>query len=229
MTEAPYAAISHCVFDAYGTLLDLDSATHGATEKIGAEKERALNALWRRKQLDYTWLRSLMGTYDDFWHVTGEALDHAMDALSVAEPSLRAELMQNYLGLRAFDDAVPTLRALGDAGKRRVVLSNGAPSMLTSSITQGACGELIEDILSADSVGVFKPDPRVYQMACDHLSAAPDEIAFFSSNGWDVAGAAAFGFNTIWVNRTGAAAERLPKGPAHVLPDLASAKALFGA
>lgn len=228
MSSAPYADIAHCVFDAYGTLLDLDSATHGATDKIGADKERALNALWRRKQLDYTWLRSLMGTYDDFWRVTGEALDHAMDALDVAEPSLRAELMQNYLGLRAFADAAPTLQAFADAGKRRVVLSNGAPSMLTSSITQGSCGELIDDILSADSVGVFKPDPRVYQLACDHLNAEPAEIAFFSSNGWDVAGAAAFGFKTIWINRAGAAPERLPKGPDHSFADLASAKALFG-
>ncbi|MEM6490563.1 MAG: haloacid dehalogenase type II [Pseudomonadota bacterium] len=228
MSDAPYADIAHCVFDAYGTLLDLESATHGATAKIGAEKEKALNALWRRKQLDYTWLRSLMGHYDDFWRVTGEALDHAMDALDVADPSLRAELMQNYLGLRAFDDAAPTLQALSDAGKRRVVLSNGAPSMLTSSITQGSCGGLIDAILSADSVQVFKPDPRVYQLACDRLNAEPGEICFFSSNGWDIAGASEFGFHTIWVNRAGATPERLPKGPTHTLPDLASAKPLFG-
>ena len=228
MTDAPYAAHTHCVFDAYGTLLNLDSATHGAVEKIGAEKERALNALWRRKQLDYTWLRSLMGAYDDFWRVTGEALDHAMAAMEIDDAALRAELMQNYLGLSPFDDAKPTLQALADAGKRRIVLSNGAPSMLTSSITQGACSELIEANLSADTVGVFKPDPKVYQLACDHLDAKPEEICFFSSNGWDIAGASAFGFNTIWVNRAGAAAERLPHGPAHTLPDLASAKALFG-
>lgn len=219
----------YCVFDAYGTLLDLNSALHGADRALTPDQSEALGALWRRKQLEYTWLRSLSGVFEDFWRVTGEALDHAMIACRIDDPALRAELMQNYLGLSSFPDAEPALAALKAGGKRNAVLSNGSQTMLTSAVTQGPCGVYFEAVLSADRAQVFKPHPDVYRLALDALGgAAPREVAFFSSNGWDVAGAATFGFNAVWVNRAGAPPERLPHGPVATIASLAEAPTLFG-
>lgn len=219
----------YCVFDAYGTLLDLNSALHGADRVLTAEQVEALGALWRRKQLEYTWLRSLSGVFEDFWRVTGEALDHALIAMAIDDPSLRAELMQNYLGLASFPDAEPAVARLKAAGKRNAVLSNGSQTMLTSAVTQGPCGAHFEAVLSADQVEVFKPHPDVYRLALDTLGGEdPAQVAFFSSNGWDVAGAATFGFNAVWVNRAGAPPERLPHGPVATIASLAEAPALFG-
>lgn len=217
-----------CVFDAYGTLLDLNSALHGADKVLTAEKVEALGALWRRKQLEYTWLRSLSGEFEDFWRVTGEALDHAMAAMEIDAPALRAELMQNYLGLSSFEDAEPALAAMVKGRKRCAVLSNGSQTMLTSAVTQGVCGQHFEAVLSADAAQIFKPAPAVYQLALDQLDTTADRVAFFSSNGWDVAGAATFGFNAVWVNRAGFASERLPHGPKAIIDSLEKAPALFG-
>lgn len=221
--------IEFCVFDAYGTLLDLNSSMHGAERLLDPPQVAALGALWRRKQLEYTWLRSLSGRFDDFWRVTGEALDHAMEALAIEAPDLRAQLMQNYLGLALFADAAGALEALRAMGKRCAVLSNGSQTMLTSAVTQSPCGGHFEAVLSADAAQIYKPHPKVYHLALDRLNAKADQIAFFSSNGWDVAGAASFGFRTIWVNRAGATRERLPHGPSHTVSSLTEALALFAA
>ncbi len=204
--------IRACVFDAYGTLFDFNAPLAARRERIGPEADR-LSALWRQKQIDYTWLRSLMGKYADFWRVTGEALDYAMRACDCEDPTLRAELMQLYLALDAFADARPCLEALGARRLRTAILSNGTPTMLTAAVNANAMTPLLDRLLSVEACGVFKPHPSAYQLAVDALEAPPAQICFVSANGWDVAGAAAFGFRAVWIDRQGAPAETLPFRP----------------
>lgn len=206
-------AAGACVFDAYGTLFDVAAAARNLSERLG-DKMAPLSDLWRRKQLEYTWLRSLMGRYADFWQVTGEALRFSMDSLGIGDnDDLYAALMDLYLRLDAFAEVPGVLKALQDKGIRRAILSNGSPAMLQSAVRNARLEDVIEVALSVDELGVYKPDPRVYQLACDHLDLTPDKIVFMSSNAWDVAGAAAFGFRVVWINRYAQAPERLPAGP----------------
>ena len=204
--------IRACVFDAYGTLFDFNAPLAARRARIGPAADR-LSAVWRQKQIDYTWLRSLMGKYADFWQVTGEALDYAMAACEVDDPALRAELMQLYLALDAFPDARPCLEALKGRRMRTAVLSNGAPTMLTAAVNANTLTPLLDRVLSVDACGVFKPHPSVYRLAVDELDAQPAQVCFVSANGWDAAGAAAFGFRAVWINRAGAPAETLPFQP----------------
>jgi len=205
--------IHACVFDAYGTLFDFNAPLAARQARIGAAADR-LSALWRQKQIDYTWLRSLMGKYVDFWQVTGEALDYAMADCGVADPALRAELMQLYLSLDAFADARPCLEAVRARRIRTAVLSNGNETMLTAAVNANALAPLLDRALSVESCAVFKPHPSVYRLAVDALDTPPAQICFVSANGWDVAGAAAFGFRSVWINRAGATRETLPFPPA---------------
>ena len=204
--------IRACVFDAYGTLFDFNAPLAARQARIGPAADR-LSAVWRQKQIDYTWLRSLMGKYADFWQVTGEALDYAMAACDVDDPALRAELMQLYLALDAFPDARPCLEALKGRRMRTAVLSNGTVTMLTAAVNANTLTPLLDRVMSVDPCGVFKPHPSVYQLAVDELDAQPAQICFVSANGWDVAGAAAFGFRSVWINRAGAPVETLPFQP----------------
>jgi 2-haloacid dehalogenase len=216
------------VFDAYGTLFDVGSVARRHAARLGDEWV-AFSALWRRKQLEYTWLRTLIGKYTDFWHVTGESLDYALAAHRIANPGLRAALMEQYLALDPYPDVKPVLTALHAAHKKSVVLSNGTASMLIAAISTARLAGLMESPLSVDSVGAFKPQAAVYQLAVDRLGTPAARIAFVSGNGWDAWSAAAFGFSTVWVNRDDAPRERLPDpAPGTIVASLAELPPLLG-
>ena len=221
------ANIGACVFDAYGTLYDFNSAAARCRARLGGKADE-LSALWRSKQLQYSWLRSLMGAYAPFWQVTGEALDFAMQSLGLADKALRAELMDCYRNVDPFPEVPGVLARLKDQGLRLAILSNGSPDMLAAAANHAKLYGLLEASLSVDAVKIYKPDRRVYQLACDHFGVAPAHIAFFSSNGWDAHGAQHFGFQTAWLNRAGLARENLPGAPAHECRTLADLPALLG-
>lgn len=219
--------IAACVFDVYGTLLDFNAAVAKRRQQIGPKAD-ALSALWRQKQLEYTWLRSLMGRHTDFWTVTGDALDHALAALEIDDAALRDELLALYRRPSPYPEVIDTLGAIRAAGMPTAVLSNGEPTMLADGLDAAGIAPLLDHVWSVEAVGVFKPHPSVYRLATEALSLPAGRIAFLSANGWDIAGAAAFGLNAIWINRAGATPERLPAGPAAVLPSLAALPELIG-
>ena len=219
--------IRACVFDAYGTLFDVHSAVGRLRPQIGAQADE-LSQLWRAKQLEYSWLRALMGRHADFWQVTGDALDYALARTGVGA-SVREPLMRAYLTLEAYPEVVDVLRRLRAAGLKLAILSNGEPAMLAAAVDNAGIGALLDAVLSVEEVGVYKPDPRVYRLAVDRLSLRPDQVAFQSSNAWDVHGAASFGLRPVWINRFGAPAERLPGAAEHALRDLSGLPGLLGA
>jgi 2-haloacid dehalogenase len=218
--------IRACVFDAYGTLFDVHSAVGRLRPQIGKHAD-ALSQLWRTKQLEYTWLRALMGRHADFWQVTGEALDYALDRLGIEPAPVRAPLMDAYLTLDAYPEVPDVLRRLHDAGLKLAILSNGEPAMLAAAVENARIGALLDAVLSVEEVGVYKPEPRVYRLAVDRLALRADQIAFQSSNAWDVNGAACFGLRPVWINRFEAPAERLPGDAECQLPDLSGLPALL--
>ena len=212
MTDPRFEGIEACVFDAYGTLFDVHSAAARMKDDLG-ENAEAMSDLWRMKQLQYTWLRSLMGRHVDFWQVTGDALDYAMSALDMEDAGLRAQLMELYLQLGAYPEVADVLTELKDGGKKTAILSNGEPSMLIAAAKNAGIYKLLDGIYSVESVGVFKPHPSVYQLAADKLKVTPNDISFQSSNGWDAHAAGAFGFRVAWVNRFEQPVENLPAAP----------------
>lgn len=218
--------IKACLFDAYGTLFDVHSAIDRHRVRIGRDAER-VSALWRTKQLEYTWLRSLMGAYANFWQVTGEALDYALDTFGLHDAALREDLMRAYLNLDCYPEVKDTLAALKQNNMRIAVLSNGTRSMIGPATKAAGIEDLIDGIYTVDDVGVYKPHPKVYQLACERLHLPPDRISFHSANAWDAAGAAHFGLKAVWINRLSHTPERLPKGPAADLPDLSDLPALL--
>jgi 2-haloacid dehalogenase len=218
--------IEACVFDAYGTLFDVHSAVARLGARVGDRADN-LSQLWRTKQLEYTWLRALMGRHADFWQVTGDALDYALARTGV-DTSLHEPLMQAYLALDAYSEVPEALRRLRAGGLKTAILSNGEPRMLGAAARSAGIAELLDAVLSVEEVGVFKPHPKVYQLAIDRLAVHPDQIAFQSSNAWDVSGAAAFGLRAVWINRQGMPPERLPGAAEHELRDLSGLPALLG-
>ena len=214
MTTHPAAL----VFDAYGTLFDVHSVT-AAAEAIWPGKGAALSQLWRTKQLEYTWLRSLMGRYEDFSHVTESALRYACAGLKLPlDDAQRAQLLEGYLHLAPFPEVPAALERL--RGIRLAILSNGSPAMLEPVVFNAGLHGRITDVLSVDAVKVFKPDPRVYRLAVDRLGVPAKAIGFVSSNCWDAIGAKAFGFRTFWVNRAGAPVDEMGVRPDHELRSL---------
>ncbi|MDX1657168.1 MAG: haloacid dehalogenase type II, partial [Candidatus Competibacteraceae bacterium] len=208
----PLEGIRACVFDAYGTLFDVHSAVARHRARLG-ERADAISALWRGKQLEYTWLRSLMGRHADFWTVTHEALDYALDSHGVDDPALRADLLEAYRVLDCYPEVPGVLERLRSRGLKLAILSNGSPEMLTAAVTGAELEGAFEAVLSVEDLGVYKPDPRVYHLAVERLAVRAEEVAFLSSNGWDIAGASSFGFHALWVNRFHQCPERLPYGP----------------
>jgi 2-haloacid dehalogenase len=204
--------IRACVFDAYGTLFDFGSAAARCRDQLG-DQVPALTALWRDKQLQYTWLRAIQHCHADFWTVTGDALDYALETLGIATPELRERLMNLYLNLQAFAEVPATLRALKERGFVTAILSNGSPRMLEAAVRAAGLAPVLDAVLSVEDVGVFKPDPRVYQLAVDRLGVSAKAICFQSSNGWDAYAASAFGMRVVWCNRYGQRPERLPGRP----------------
>lgn len=227
MTSAPMTGVQACVFDAYGTLLDFNSAVMRCAEEIGPDAAK-LSDVWRQKQLQYTWLRSLMGVHADFWQVTGEALDFSLAAVGIENPPLRDRLMALCRELDAFEEVAGVLRLLKNAKMKTAILSNGTPDMLNAAVAANRLESHLDDIQSVEDVGIFKPDPRVYQMSVDRLGIAKEHICFMSSNGWDAAGAAAFGFKVVWVNRYGQPVEHLPARPDRVIETLTPLPAILG-
>ena len=203
----PQSAI---VFDAYGTLFDVHSVAALADELFPGHGD-ALSQRWRAKQLEYSWTLSLMGRYEDFWHVTDHALTFACHALALAcTPEQHDRLMKSYLRLTAFPDAAAGLKQL--SGRTLAILSNGSPAMLAAVVSSAGLGGVFTQVLSVDELRVYKPNPRVYRLAADRLRIRPSSVLFVSSNAWDVGGAKAFGFRTCWVNRDGAPPEELGLG-----------------
>lgn len=217
-----------CVFDAYGTLFDFASAARGCSDVLGADIDR-FTALWRDKQLQYTWLRAVQGQHADFWQVTGDALDFALDTLHLDAPGLRDRLMGLYMTLETFPEVRATLAALKRAGIRTAILSNGSPAMLHAVVEAAELDTLLDDVLSVEEVGVFKPHPKVYQLAVDRLRIPAKEISFQSSNAWDAYAASAFGMQVVWCNRYGQRAERLPGAPDREITSLTELPRLVGA
>jgi 2-haloacid dehalogenase len=216
--------IKTCIFDAYGTLFDVSAAARIAAAEPGRGALAAvwpvLAENWRRKQLEYSWLRAVMHAHSDFWQVTQDGLDWAMEASDLADPELRERLLALYWELAAYREVPEMLAALKARGMQTAILSNGSPAMLDGAVTSAGIGDLLDDVLSVESVGVFKPHARVYAMVTERFACRPEEVLFVSSNGWDAAGAAGFGFRTVWVNRAGLPQDRLPATPHHQLADL---------
>ncbi len=221
------SGIQACVFDAYGTLFDVHSAVAAHRMRLG-EKAEGVSSQWRTKQLEYTWLRSLMGHHADFWQVTAEALDYALASYDTVDPGLRSDLLDAYLRLDGYPEVADTLRNLKNAGIRCAILSNGSPQMLAAAADNAGLSELLDAVWSVEDVGVFKPAPQVYRLATTRFDLRADQIAFMSSNGWDCAGAAAFGLRVVWVNRFGQKPERLPFGPEAELRSLSDLPRLLG-
>src|SRR5712691_819052 len=220
--------IKACVFDAYGTLFDFAAAARACRDVLGDRTEQ-LTALWRDKQLQYTWLRAAQGRHADFWQVTGDALDFALETLGLAEPGLRYRLMQLYLTLDPFQEVPAVLRQLRANGLTTAILSNGTPEMLAAAVGNTGLGDFLDLVLSVEEVGVYKPHPKVYQLACDRLGVAPSAIAFQSSNAWDAHAAAAFGMQTVWCNRYNHRRERLPGSPDREIRSLSELPSLIAA
>ncbi len=227
MAHPRFGDIEACVFDAYGTLFDYNAAAarHGAA--LG-DKAAPLADLWRLKQLQYTWLRSLMGRHAGFWQVTGEALDYSMAALGIDDPALRAALMEAYRTLDAYPEVPETLATLRARGLKCAILSNGEPGMLAAAVEAAGIGAHLDAVLSVEEVGIFKPHPSVYRLVVDRLGVAAERVSFQSSNAWDANGAAAFGFRVAWCNRFGQGQERIPEAPDAEIATLAALPALLG-
>jgi 2-haloacid dehalogenase len=223
----PLTGIKACVFDAYGTLFDFASAARGCRDIVGDQTER-LTALWRDKQLQYTWLRAVQGRHADFWQVTGDALDYSLETLALDNPALRERLMLLYLTLETFPEVSAVLKQLKDAGMRTAILSNGSPEMLAPLVTAAKLNSLLDAVLSVEEAGVYKPHAKVYQLAVDRLGVPASAIAFQSSNAWDAYAAKVFGMQVVWCNRYGQRPERLPGTPDREIKTLSELPALVG-
>src|ERR1700730_5922825 len=227
MSGAPLRGVRACVFEAYGTLFDFASAAEGCRDALGEHTNR-LTSLWRDKQLQYTWLRAAAGRHADFWQVTGDALDFALETLGIDNAPLRERLMRLYLSLEACPEVPVVLRQLKTAGLRTAILSNGSPPMLDAVVKGAKLDGLLDAILSVEDAGVYKPHPKVYQLAIDRLGIPAKAIAFQSSNAWDAYAASAFGMQVVWCNRYGQRRERLPGAPDREVRSLAELPALVG-
>ncbi len=216
--------IKVCVFDAYGTLFDIAAAAR----KTAKEPEHtrfathwpAIAEKWRLKQLQYSWLRAITGDHTDFWQVTQDGLDWALESQGLNDPALRERLLQLYWELEAYAEVPTMLRSLKEAGLETAILSNGSPDMLNGAVTSAQIGDLLDDVLSVQTVGIFKPAAAVYDLVGARFNCEKSDVLFVSSNGWDAGAAAGYGFHTAWVNRADEPIDRLPARPNHILTDL---------
>ena len=226
------AKITTCVFDAYGTLFDVNAAARALAGEPGragfAAVWQQVSADWRAKQLQYSWLRAITGDHCDFWQVTQDGLDWALERARVDDADLRDALLGLYRRLAAYPEVPGLLAALKDAGLTCAILSNGSPAMLDDAVTSAGIGPLLDDVLSVEAVGVFKPDARVYDLVGHRFGCSPDQVLFVSSNGWDAAAAAAYGFHSLWVNRAGDPVDRLPGRPESTAADLGAVRNVLG-
>jgi len=219
--------VKACVFDAYGTLFDVNAAAREEQAALGKKWEQ-ISDVWRTKQLQYTWLRSLQDNYVSFWQVTEEALNFALASADISDEALKKRLMDLYLKLDVYEEVPETLKKLKDAGLKTAILSNGSPAMLQSAVDNAGIADLLDGVYSVETVGVFKPHPSVYQMAVDELEISASHMSFQSSNGWDAYSAKDFGFQTLWCNRFGQADEQIPATPDQQITNLSQMLPILG-
>jgi len=210
--------IKAIIFDAYGTLFDVNSAAEKCKEKIGDKWEKFAN-FWRTTQLEYTWLRSLMLRHKNFWQVTEDSLDKSMQAFNI-DKSMRSDLLNLYKILSPFKEVPETLKILKKKKYKLAILSNGTPSLLNELIKSNNLDNLFDDIFSVEEVGVYKPDPKVYDMPIKKYNIQKNEVAFLSANTWDVSGGGNYGYQSIWVNRNDNIFDNLDFKPENQITDL---------
>ena len=206
------------VFDAYGTLFDVNSAVEKCKEKIGAKWESFSN-FWRTTQLEYTWLRSLMDRHKDFWQITEDSLDKSIKVFNI-DPSMRNELLNLYKILSPYKEVPETLKTLKEKKFKLAILSNGTPSLLDELVKSNNLDNLFDDIFSIEQVGVYKPSSRVYDMPIKKYNINKSEVAFLSANTWDVSGGGNYGYQSIWVNRNNNIFDNLDFKPKYQIKDL---------
>jgi 2-haloacid dehalogenase len=219
------AKVDAYIFDAYGTLFDVHAAISRHRAQAGPEADR-FSEIWRLKQLEYTWTLTLAGVYVDFWTLTERALDYAFARIGSVDRALRPKLLEAYLSLDAFADALSALTALKARGLGLGILSNGSPRMLNAAVAASGIGGLLDAVLSVDAVRAYKPRPEVYALVTKHFGIAPERVVFVSSNRWDIMGAAAFGFSPVWVNRARSPDEYPEHAPMRVVADLSALSAV---
>ncbi|WP_011580203.1 MULTISPECIES: haloacid dehalogenase type II [Chelativorans] len=207
------------VFDAYGTVFDVHSAVRRHAGDIGPAGQ-TLSEIWRAKQLEYSWIGTLMDDYADFWVLTERALDFAFKKVPSADPALKQKLLEAYWRLDCYPEVPAVLSALKSSGARISILSNGSPEMLEAALRSSALDTVVDDVFSADMVGKFKTHPAVYELVTTALRVYPDAVSFQSANRWDVAGAGSFGFRTVWINRSDQPDEYHEYPPQLILPSL---------
>ena len=191
--------IKAIIFDAYGTLFDVNSAAEKCKEKLGDKWEGFAN-YWRTTQLEYTWLRSLMRRHKDFWQITEDSLDKSMNFYNI-DNSMRSELLNLYKVLSPFTEVRDTLKKLKQSNYKLAILSNGTPDLLNELVVSNQLKDIFDDIFSVEEAGIFKPDSKVYDLPINKYNIEKNEILFLSANTWDVSGAGNYGYNTVWVNR----------------------------
>ncbi|MGI9351141.1 MAG: haloacid dehalogenase type II [Rhizobiaceae bacterium] len=207
------------VFDAYGTLFDVHSAVSPHADIVGENPAR-VSEIWRNKQLEYTWVRTGMDRYRDFWKLTSDALDYALALVPGSNPDCRKTLLDAYMTLDCYPEIPDVLAKLRAQGSKTAILSNGSPEMLSAAVNSAGLTELLDHQFSVDEIGLFKTDPATYAMVTNEYGIQPEEVAFQSSNRWDIAGATAFGFKCHWINRTSQPDEYQDLAPEKVLKDL---------
>ena len=216
--------ITTCIFDAYGTLFDVAAAARQAAAESGREefaaKWPAIARTWRLKQLQYTWLRATAGVHQDFWTITQNGLDFALEEQGMTDPGLRERLLQLYWELSAYTEVPAMLAALKEAGRNTAILSNGTPDMLEGAVAAAGIGDVLDACLSVQSLGVFKPHRSVYGLVGEYFGCPASDVLFVSSNCWDACAGAGYGFTAAWANRAGEPMDRLPWKPQHVIDDL---------
>jgi len=222
---AQETAKSVYVFDAYGTLFDVHAAVRKHSEAIGPDAPH-LSAIWRQKQLEYSWVHGLMGQYVDFWTLTENALDFAFASFPSVDQGVRPALLAAYQELDCYSEVPDVLRQLRSLGAKTAILSNGSPDMLASAVSSAGLGDLLNDVISVEKLRTFKTNPDVYALVTDLYGVEPSEVSFQSSNRWDIAGAVSFGFQSVWINRTGAPDEYQRFAPTAVLNSLSDLPAL---
>ena len=208
-----------CIFDAYGTLFDVNAACRELSIEVG-EKLEELATLWRLRQVEYTWLRNSMNEYIDFWEITENALEYAMEVMNIENKILKNELLDLYLKLEAYQEVENILTKLKERGFQTGILSNGSDKMLESAVKNAQIENLLDEVISVERCKVFKPSSKVYDLVKDTYKVNNNQVAFFSSNAWDMHAAANYGFKTIWVNRFNGKLERLPGKPAAIVKSL---------
>ena len=224
--------LNTCVFDAYGTLFDVNAAARTAASEPNREVFKevwpSVSNIWRMKQLQYTWLRSMTDSYTDFWSITQNSLDFALETHKLQNDLvLRERLLALYWELQPYSEVSQMLKELKKNGIKTAILSNGSPEMLSGAVKSSNLYQVIDEIMSVETVKIFKPSSLVYNQVENIIGCSKSEVLFVSSNGWDIAGAAGFGFKTAWVNRLQDPIDRLPHKPMHIVEDLTSIPSFF--